>query len=188
MIKPYICAEIRETRRELDGSLFFLPYVEIAKILDDRQIRKLAEKGLETLEYADCFITEIKVVGNKIEVFLDSDEGISFLKCRKVSREIEAVIDEKEWWGGKYTLDVSSAGIGRPLVSRRQYPKNIGRKIEVKTIGGEKVKGVLSIVAEEGISLSYEVIEREGKKKKKIEKIHPIKWDEIKESKIKASF
>ena len=156
--------------------------------MDDRQIRKLAEKGIETLEYADCFITEVKVNGNKVEIFLDSDEGISFLKCRKISREVEAVVDEKEWWGGKYTLEVSSAGIGRPLVSQRQYPKNIGRKMVVKTTQGEKVKGDLKAVDDEGITLTYEVIEKEGKKKKKVQKDHPIAWEAIEEAKIKASF
>ncbi len=156
--------------------------------MDDRRIRKLAEKGIETLEYADCFITEVKVNGNKVEIFLDSDEGISFLKCRKISREVEAVVDEKEWWGGKYTLEVSSAGIGRPLVSQRQYPKNIGRKMVVKTTQGEKVKGDLKAVDDEGITLTYEVIEKEGKKKKKVQKDHPIAWEAIEEAKIKASF
>ena len=159
--------------------------------MEVKSIRKLARKGIATLEYDDCFVTEVQVNGNKVEIFLDSDEGISFLKCRKVSREVEAVIDEKEWWEGRYTLEVSSAGIGRPLVSQRQYPKNIGRQMVVKTNGGEKVKGELTAVDEEGITLTYEVIELVGqnkKKKKKVPKDHPIAWEAIEEAKIKASF
>lgn len=156
--------------------------------MEEKQITKLAQKGIDILEYNDCFITEVKVNGNKVEIFLDSNEGISFLKCRKVSREVEAVIDEKEWWGGKYTLEVSSAGIGRPLVSRRQYPKNIGRQMVVKTTAGEKVKGELTAVDDSGITITYEVIEKEGKKKKKVQKDHPIEWEEVEEAKVKASF
>lgn len=156
--------------------------------MEVKQITKLAQNGIETLEYDDCFITEVKVNGNKVEIFLDSDEGISFLKCRKVSREVEAVIDDKEWWGGKYTLEVSSAGIGRPLVSQRQYPKNIGRQIVVKTNEGEKIKGELTKVDDSGLIITYEVIEKEGKKKKKVQKDHPVLWEVIEEAKIKASF
>lgn len=156
--------------------------------MDERNIKKLANKAITELDYDDCFLTEVQVNNNKIEVFLDSDESISFLKCRKVSREIEAVIDEKEWWGGKYTLEVSSAGVGRPLVSRRQYPKNIGRTIVIKTITGEKVKGELLEVNDDGVSLVYEVVEKIGKKKVKKDITHPIKWEEIEESKIKISF
>ena len=157
--------------------------------MDDRQIRKLARKGLQTLEYEDCFLTEVKVTNNKVEVFIDSGEGVSFLKCRKLSREIEAVIDEKEWWGGKYTLEVSSAGVGRPLVDQRQYPKNIGRKVAIVTTEDEKVKGELTAVDDTGVIVTYEVIERDERKKKiKLQKDHPIRWEEIKETKIKASF
>lgn len=110
------------------------------------------------------------------------------MKCRKVSREVEAVIDERGWWGGKYTLEVSSAGVGRPLVSRRQYPKNIGRDMVVKTEAGEKIKGTLAAVSDDGITLSYEVTEKQGKKKIKKLVDHPINWDAINEAKIKVRF
>lgn len=156
--------------------------------MEEKQILSLASKGIESLEYTDCFITEVSVNGNKIEIFMDSDESVSFEKCRKLSRHIEEAIDEKGWWGGKYTIEVSSSGVGRPLVSKRQYPKNVGRDIVIKTAAGEKVKGILSAVNDEGVILSYEVKEKDGKKNIKVEKEHPIKWEEIEESKIKARF
>ncbi len=181
--------EIRNTIINIRNKAYILK-LQI-KPMEAKHIKKFARKGIETLEYGDCFVTEVQVNGNKVEIFLDSDEGISFLKCRKVSREVEAVIDEKKWWEGKYTLEVSSAGIGRPLVNQRQYPKNIGRQMVVKTNEGEKVKGELKEVSDEGIVLTYEVIELVGqnkKKKKKVQKDHPIIWVEIEEAKIKASF
>lgn len=156
--------------------------------MEEKQIRSITELGLKNLEYDDCFITEIQVNGSRVEIYLDSDENISFLKCRKVSREVEAVIDERGWWGGKYTLEVSSAGVGRPLVSRRQYPKNIGRDMVVKTEAGEKIKGTLAAVSDDGITLSYEVTEKQGKKKIKKLVDHPINWDAINEAKIKVRF
>lgn len=156
--------------------------------MDDSKIRKLTEEGLDTLGYDDCFITELKISGSKVEIYLDSDEGISYEKCGRLSRNIEAVIDEEGWWGGKYTLEVSSAGIGRPLVSRRQYPKNIGRQLKVKTTDGEKLSGELVAVNDEGITISYEVVTKEGKKKIKSIKQHPIAWEEIGEAKIKVTF
>ena len=61
----------------------------------------------------------------------------------------------------------------------------------VKTNEGEKVKGELKEVSDEGIVLTYEVIELVGqnkKKKKKVQKDHPIIWEEIEEAKIKVSF
>jgi hypothetical protein len=41
-------------------------------------IEKLVEKGLAELDFADTFLIDIKIKSNKVEVFLDSDEGVSF--------------------------------------------------------------------------------------------------------------
>jgi len=154
----------------------------------ENKITELVEKAFVELEYDDCFIVDIKVNNTKVEVFLDSDSSITFLHCRKVSRIIEAVLDEKQWLGEKYTLDVSSAGIGRPLKFLRQYTKNIGRKAEVRTIEDEKVKGTLTAADAEKVTISYEETVKEGKKKKKIMVDRDIPMESVKETRIKISF
>jgi len=92
------------------------------------QLTKLLEEKFQEEEFADCFIIEIKSLQNKrVEIYVDSDSGITFKKCQQLSRHLEAEIDEKGWLGEKYTLEVSSPGITRPLIFHRQYPRNIGR-------------------------------------------------------------
>jgi len=154
----------------------------------EEKIDALVLKAFEELGYDDCFIVSTKVNNTKVEVFLDSDTSITFERCRKVSRFIEAVLDEEQWLGEKYTLDVSSAGVGRPLVFARQYVKNIGRPIEVKTNTDEKVKGTLKSADEEGIIVSYQETIKEGKKKRKIIVDREIKMDNVREAKIKLVF
>ena len=156
----------------------------------EKKFEKLIDQAIKELEYEDCFLVDLKVSNNKVQIFLDSDDSITFLKCRKVSRFIEAVIDEEQWLGEKYTLDVSSAGVGKPLKMTRQYLKNIGRDIEVKLYGEdkEKVLGELVSASDENISVYYEEVVKEGKKKKKLEITREIPRDEIKEAKIKISF
>lgn len=156
----------------------------------EKKFEKLIDQAINELEYEDCFLVDLKVSNNKVQIFLDSDDSITFLKCRKVSRFIEAVIDEEQWLGEKYTLDVSSAGVGKPLKMTRQYLKNIGRDIEVKLYGEdkEKVLGELVSASDESISVYYEEVVKEGKKKKKLEITREIPRDEIKEAKIKISF
>ena len=156
----------------------------------EKKLEKLIDQAIKELEYDDCFLVDLKVNNNKVEVFLDSDDSITFLKCRKVSRFLEEVIDEEEWLGIKYTLDVSSAGVTKPLKMTRQYVKNIGRDIEVKIYGEEKVKvlGELMTASDESISVYYEEIVKEGKKKKTLEITREILRSEIKEAKIKISF
>jgi ribosome maturation factor RimP len=156
----------------------------------EKKFEKLIDQAIKELEYDDCFLVDLRVNNNKVEIFLDSDDSITFLKCRKVSRFIEAVIDEEQWLGIKYTLDVSSAGVGKPLIMTRQYLKNIGRDIEVKIHGEEKEKvlGELVAASEESISVYYEEIVKEGKKKKTLEITREIPREEIREAKIKISF
>ena len=156
-------------------------------MIEDK-IEKLTHKAINELEYTDCFLVDLKVNNTRVEIFLDSDESVTFEKCRKISRMIEAVLDEKQWLGEKYTLEVSSAGVGKPLKLTRQYLKNIGRTLEIKKIDGEKVKGELIQADEEKVTIKFEEKIKEGKKKKKIETVLEIKHIDIKESKIKVSF
>lgn len=154
----------------------------------EEKISELVEKAIVELEYSDCFLVDLKVNNSKIEIYLDSDSSITFERCRKVSRQIEAVLDEEQWFGEKYTLDVSSAGIGRPLKYLRQYVKNIGRIAEVKTVNNEKVRGSLSYVDEEKITITFEEKRKEGKKNVKVTVNKDIPMAEIIETRIKISF
>jgi len=139
-------------------------------------------------EYNDCFLVEIKESQDrsKLEVFLESDSTLTLGKCQKISRFLEKHIEENRWLPEKYLLEVSSPGVGNPLVLKRQYAKNIGRKIEVKLHDGDVKKGKLSEVTEEYI-IVIKAAKGKGKKKQE-EKIYNIDFNQIKTAKIKVSF
>ena len=101
--------------------------------------------------------------GNQIEVRIDSFEGIKMGDCVRLSRHIEGSLDREE---EDFSLQVASAGLGEPFKVFQQYEKNIGRKIDVKLKGGEKIIGkMLSAIADEGIVLETKNREKIGKKK-----------------------
>ncbi len=154
------------------------------------KIEALLEEKFKEEEFQDCFLVEIKLADgrNKLEVFVDSDTGIDYTKCRKLSRYLETYIDEGKWMGEKYILEVSSPGITRPLKFLRQYKKNIGRKVEVKLKEGGKEEGVLKEVNETEIVLEQKVRIKEGKKKINKVLATPIFFENIKETKVKISF
>jgi ribosome maturation factor RimP len=154
----------------------------------ENKIEKLIDQAINELEYTDCFLVDLKINNTKVGIFLDSDESVTFEKCRKISRKIEAVLDEKQWLGEKYTLEVSSAGVGSPLKFTRQYLKNIGRTLEIKKEDGEELKGELVLADDEKITIKFEETIKEGKKKKKIETVVELLQTDIKEAKIKVSF
>lgn len=152
------------------------------------KIENLLEKRFEEDDFSDCFVTEIKQNNTKLEVYVDSDDNMSFDKCTKISRFLESHLDENGWLGEAYTLEVSSPGSTKPLVNIRQYPKHIGRKVEVKTTEGEKFKGELVEVKDETISVFFIKTKKQGKKKIKTEITEVIAYDQIEEIKVKISF
>lgn len=148
----------------------------------------LVEQVIEDLGYGDTFLVELKVNNKKIEVYLDSDESVTFEKCRKISRKMEETLDEEKWLGESYQLDVSSAGVGRPLVQTRQYKKNVGRQIEVSVKEGDKVKGTLVDADDDKIIVEYKKTVKQGKKKIKTVESTEINYDAIDQAKIRVSF
>ena len=156
--------------------------------MDEKAIEKLVEAYFSENELNDCYFINCKISnGNKIEVFIDKDGGIKFGECQKLSRNLEAIFDEKQTFGEKYTLEVSNPGVGSPFKKLRKYNINVGRTIEVKT-SEEKIKGILTSVTDESITISYEIVVKEGKKKKKETENKNILFNNILEAKIKVSF
>ncbi len=143
-------------------------------------------------EFPDVFLIEfdLKRSGQSVlSISLDTDEGISIDRCAKISRKLNHFLEEEEPFDFPFRLEVSSPGVGRPLLVRRQYLKNVGRKIKVVLDNGEVRSGTLVSADEEaGIVV---VPSRKGKKKKKepeVETNFEIPYEEIKEAKIEISF
>ena len=148
----------------------------------EKKLATILTARFEEEDLQDCYIVEVvRGKGNKVEVFVDSDGELTLNKCRIISRHLEKYIDEQGWLGEKYTLEVSSPGLDRPLRLVRQYEKNVGRNIRIKTDDDVEVVGVLTSFTDKGI------IVVEQKKKKEIIN-HEFDYDQIREAKIQVSF
>ncbi len=156
------------------------------------QIEALLREKFTEPEFAALFLIELKLgKGNKLEVFLDSDTGISFDTCRSISRYLEQHLDEQGWLGESYTLEVSSPGVSRPLQLPRQYPKHLGRILQVTTQDGLLQKGKLLSSDDAGITLEVttEIPDPQGKKKK-IKQTLPVHlpFAQIKSAMVEITF
>lgn len=82
--------------------------------------------------------------------------GVTLEDCARVSRAIEAFLDAREDLSERYVLEVSSPGVERPLVRRRDFERFRGREIAVvskRTIHGSarRVEGeLIGIEGDEG--------------------------------------
>lgn len=112
------------------------------------------------LSTTDFFLVDVEIKGGdspEVWVSVDGeDRGVNMDECAKISNELGFLMDAHELFSGQYRINVSSPGLDRPLIDRRQYPKNEGRKVEVKyEQDGEdlKVEGILQEVTKKGIAV-----------------------------------
>ena len=154
-------------------------------MIKKERIQRLVDEFLA--EFEDIFLVSLKIGGgNQIEVLIDSFQGVKMRDCVKLSRHIEGNIDREE---EDFALQIASAGLSEPFKVFKQYEKNIGRKVDVKLKGGEKVLGTM-LSADEGKGIVLETKKREkiGKKKQVVVKQHKLDFEQIDQTKIVISF
>jgi len=107
---------------------------------------RIEEIARPVVESHDAYIIDVKVRGesgaNIAEVFVDTDAGVTTGLCERISKELSGVMDAAELFRGRYHLVVSSPGVERPLKFPRQFPRNVGRTLDVKIRAGESVERV----------------------------------------------
>ena len=149
------------------------------------KVKDLLEIAL--LERTDLFLLDMTISeDNRIKIVVDGDNGVNVDDCMFISRAIEHNLDREEV---DFAIDVASAGATEPLVNKRQYKKNLGRFLEVKTTS-DKIEAILKEVTNEGISLEWKVREPKpiGKGKVTVKKEATIAFDDIVESKVLIKF
>ena len=117
--------------------------------MDKKAIEAVVNPALEAM---GAFLVEITVSSdNDVEIVLEKDEGsISWDDCSAVDRLVHEHFSQDE---EDYSLTVSSAGLDRPFKVLRQYQKALGTKVDVWMKGGKKLKGVLTAVSEETVTV-----------------------------------
>jgi len=150
------------------------------------KVQELLDRAL--MERPHLFLIDLLIKdANKISVVLDGDNGVSLQDCIDVSRSIEVKLDREEQ---DFSLEVASAGLSSPLKFVRQYKKNLGRNLKVKTISLEEIEAKLTAVDDEKITLEWQVRapKKIGKGKEVVDKKIELYYQSIKEAIVIVSF
>lgn len=142
------------------------------------------------IEATDYRIIELVIRGEKrtkvLEVFVDRKEGVNIDELAEISRELERRIEESHFAGELLKIIVSSPGIERPFRYIWQLDKHIGRTLWVRLNDGRELEGKLEIVSDEDGELCILIVPEGKKKSEPVETL--IRFDDMKEAKIKISF
>jgi len=87
-----------------------------------------------------------------LRVLIDKPGGVSLDDCQSLSRVLEGVLDAAGTVNNRYLLEISSAGLDRPLKSDRDFERFTGRLVAVHTFapveGQKKFRGTLRGLSE----------------------------------------
>lgn len=150
------------------------------------KVAQLLENALE--ENKSLFLIDLNISDeNQIRVILDGDKGVTVEDCIAVSRAIEHNLDREEY---DFSLEVMSAGASEPLTFPRQYKKNIGRNLRIKTKNNEKIEGELTAANEDSFTLKWSTREPKpiGKGKVTVQKEATLPYKDIMEAKVMITF
>ncbi len=163
--------------------------------MNTEAIKSNIEKWLSPLlNEKNLFLVDVNVsAGKKIEVFVDSDEGIHIDECALISRLLEKNLDGSGLVPDNYILEVSSPGMTNPLKVPRQFKKRIGRVLDVVKKDGEKIEAELMAADQEKIKLREVVqVKKKSKKKEQEAEAEPreieIKYADIKKALLVFKF
>lgn len=111
-----------------------------------------------------------------LKIFLEQEGNISLDDCQRMSRKINAELDEIAITEEAYFLEVSSPGLDRPFKTDRDFERALGKGVEAtfyKKIDGVKIHtGILDSFTAETVSLRNEKDELKSFDRKLIAKIH----------------
>ena len=102
---------------------------------------------------------EITGLGRKktIRIYIDRElSPVTVDDCERVSRQVSALLDVEDPMRSAYTLEVSSPGIDRLLVTKSHYVQFVGNNVEVRmriTLDGRRNFSGLLCGVEDGCAV-----------------------------------
>ncbi len=68
-----------------------------------------------------------------LRIYIDKEGGININDCELISRAFSEILDKDDYIEDAYILEVSSPGLGRPLKKDKDFQRNLGEEVEVRT-------------------------------------------------------
>jgi len=92
-----------------------------------------------------------------VRLLVDKVGGITIQQCSRINRLVSQALEEANLIEESYTVEVSSPGLDRPLISKRDFERTLGEdvRVEVRVEDGrfKEFEGMLLAVQPEAIVL-----------------------------------
>ena len=111
----------------------------------------LADREMELVELS------VRPQGRQqlVRLLVDKVGGVTIQQCAKVNTLIGAALETASLIEGSYTIEVSSPGLDRPLVSKHDFERALGEDLRIQSAGADgriqEFDGMLLAVQHEAI-------------------------------------
>jgi ribosome maturation factor RimP len=120
--------------------------------IDD--VRALVEP---MLEHRGLDLYDIEFDKGRLRVSVDGSDGLPVDALTDLTRELSRALDDQDPVPGRYTLEVSSPGLERPLRRPEHFRRAVGDEVTVKTVPGaegeRRARGTLIDADDDGITI-----------------------------------
>lgn len=109
---------------------------------------------------ADAELYDVEFAGGVLRLLVDQPGGIPIEVIRTIAKSTGRVLDDADPIPGRYTLEVSSPGLERPLRTPAHFERAVGQAVAVKTFvdvdGQRRFRGTLVGANESGFVLDVD--------------------------------
>ena len=89
---------------------------------------------LERMNFELVDVEYVKAAGTfYLRAYTHKEGGITVNDCEAVAREMNEILDAEDYIADSYVFEVSSPGLGRPLKKEKDFIRNMGKEVEIRT-------------------------------------------------------
>lgn len=96
-----------------------------------RTIEAIVEPAVKALGY-ELYACELSLGSGRRGVLRILIDGVNLDDCAVISRQVSTALDVADPISSRYTLEVSSPGMDRPLLKPAHYEKALGKKAKIR--------------------------------------------------------
>ena len=131
----------------------------VKKMTDKLQV--LLQPGAQAVGFDIWAVDYVQQEGSAVlRVYIDGQNGVTVDDCAAVSWQLSGILEVEDPLQGRYVLEVSSPGLGRPLVVPAHFQSVLGKRVKLDTysyhLGRKRFQGQLMVADDEKIVLEVD--------------------------------
>lgn len=123
--------------------------MSVADNVHDLLASLLEGRGLE--------VYDLTYGGGVLRIIVDKPGGVSLDEVADATKVVSRLLDDNDLVPGRYTLEITSPGLERPLRQPEHFARAVGETISVKlgpqAEGERRIQGVLMVCDDDGITI-----------------------------------